>query len=133
MTEEQWLPLEGHPHLFVSDHGRVKSEAYIMETAQGPRKVEEKIRALTKTDYDDKMTVTTRTNGKYQCHSVHRLVAQAFIPNPDNLPNVVHIDGNKTNNHVSNLKWVTRERKNHISQMILLKHSKNSRSWNDSR
>lgn len=37
---------------------------------------------------------------------IHRLVAQTFIPNPNNLPQVDHIDGNKHNNNVSNLRWV---------------------------
>lgn len=40
--------------------------------------------------------------------SLHRLVAQLFIPNPDNLPEVNHLDGNKLNNNDWNLKWCTR-------------------------
>src|SRR5574344_1553652 len=38
---------------------------------------------------------------------IHRLVAKTFIPNPENLPQVDHIDGDKSNNHVSNLRWVS--------------------------
>ncbi|MBC1286901.1 HNH endonuclease [Listeria booriae] len=46
-------------------------------------------------------------NGKQTRYSVHRLVAQTFIPNPDDKREVNHIDGNKMNNHASNLEWVT--------------------------
>ena len=46
-------------------------------------------------------------NGKHYQRKIHRLVAEAFIPNPDNKREVDHIDNNKSNNDVSNLRWVT--------------------------
>lgn len=51
--------------------------------------------------------VSIKINGKPKTQYVHRLVALAFIPNPDNLPQVNHIDGNPGNNNVENLEWCT--------------------------
>ena len=48
-------------------------------------------------------------DGKIKYRMIHRLVAESFIPNPHDLPEVNHIDGNKLNNSASNLEWVTRK------------------------
>lgn len=48
-------------------------------------------------------------NGKCKMYNVHRIVAEVFIPNQYNKPFVNHIDGNKQNNHVKNLEWVTQK------------------------
>ena len=46
-------------------------------------------------------------NGKSKQFFVHRLVAEAYIPNPNNLPQVDHIDNDKNHNHINNLQWIT--------------------------
>ena len=51
--------------------------------------------------------VNMSANGKYRSSSVHRLVAEAFIPNPERLPQVNHKDEDKFNNCVDNLEWCT--------------------------
>lgn len=61
--------------------------------------------------YNGKGYRRVRLHGK--TFKVHRLVAEAFVPNPDNLPYVLHKDGNRENNHYTNLEWSARQ-SNHI-------------------
>ena len=68
--------------------------------------------------------VYVKENGKQKIYLVHRLVAQAFIPNPENKPQVNHIDGNPSNNKIDNLEWVTaRENSVHAYEKIIPKYS----------
>lgn len=55
-------------------------------------------------------------DGKEKNHLIHRLVAEAYIPNPDNLPQVDHIDNDKTHNYVNNLQWITHRDNNRKSK-----------------
>lgn len=61
--------------------------------------------------------------GKYKWFRIHRLVAIAFIPNIENKSSVDHINGDKTDNHVSNLRWVT-HKENHNNPIAIERHRK---------
>lgn len=67
--------------------------------------------------------INFRWNGKQKNKSIHRLVAETFLPNPDNLPYVYHIDGNRLNNKLENLKWVS-EKENRAEAPMLSGYKK---------
>ena len=80
---------------------------------------------------DGYYSIGLRKDGKRFKAKIHRLIAQAFIPNPENKPFVNHIDGNKQNNCIENLEWVTgSENVRHAWQIGLNKSQKGSKHHN---
>ena len=97
--EEIWCPIKGYESIYeVSDKGRVKSVKFGKERILKPRR--------TPQGY---LLVCLCKNGEIKQCLVHRLIAQTFIPNPDNLPQVNHKDEDKENNSVQNLEWCDRK------------------------
>lgn len=116
---EIWKDIIGYEGLYqVSNYGRIKTVARDIVRRNGePLHIKEIIRkAVVKSD--GYVEVHLRKNGKGLSIKVHRLVAEAFIPNPYNLPQVNHIDEDKTNNNVSNLEWCTRDYNMHYGTGI---------------
>ena len=96
---EEWRPIEGfNGDYLISNHGRVRSLKRNGDRVM-PMTIQRK----------GYYAVTFSHKSKAVCRKVHRLVAEAFIPNPKNLPQINHKDGDKLNNNVSNLEWCTAE------------------------
>lgn len=97
---ENWIDVKGYEGIYqVSDKGRIKRLV-------GFRCKEERVLKLGKNKGGYHIVFLSKNN-KRKHYLVHRLVAMSFIENPENKPQVNHIDGCKTNNCLSNLEWNT--------------------------
>lgn len=117
MTEE-WKPISGYDGMYlVSNYGQVKSVVFRNGTT---RRQQDRMMTPTDNGYGYKI-VGLRNGTKKKNHYVHRLVAEAFIPNPYGYPVVDHIDHNRENNRVDNLQWCTQKENVHRSIELMSK------------
>lgn len=115
MKKEVWKKIQGFDYYLVSNYGRVKSlDKYKRCVSRSGKEFTYRVRGKILKPIPRKMNQyltyiqhTIHENGKQRCVHAHRLVAETFIPNPDNKPQVNHIDGDGTNNFIKNLEWVT--------------------------
>lgn len=120
---ELWRPVVGWEGLYeVSSHGRVRSLDRVVEKIEWNGKKYQRLYRgkilsinLMNTGY---CSATLCLDGRCKPIGVHRLVAQAFIPNPDNLPCVNHKDECKSNNHADNLEWCSHYYNNHYKDRM---------------
>jgi hypothetical protein len=102
--EQEWRDIEGYGGIYVGVY-QVSNDGCVRRVKTG--------RVLKPCPHSNGyLTVCLCMDGKRETCNVHRLVAEGFVPNPDNKPEVDHIDRDKQNNRVSNLRWATRSENN---------------------
>jgi hypothetical protein len=114
MTTETWKTVPGHEHLMISDSGLVFVCERISKSIRTRNGIEQTFTSihkarlvpsyLTKTGYKE---IAVQINNKRKKYLVHRLVGLAFINGYDSDLTINHLDGNKQNNHISNLEWIS--------------------------
>ena len=111
-NKEIFKDIKGYPGYQISNQGRlwsIKSQKYLSPFTNN-------------SGY--KMINIIAANGKRKGELIHRLVALAFIDNPEKKPEVNHINRDKTNNSVDNLEWVSHSENNTIGRKAHYKHKK---------
>lgn len=126
---EEWKNIAGFENYEVSNYGNIRSKDRI--SIRRGHEVSLKGKLLKPRFFGGYLRVTlyggSRENVGY--FAVHRLVANAFIPNNDNLPFINHIDENKTNNHADNLEWCTAKYNSNYGTSIARRVS--HQNWQD--
>lgn len=90
----QWKKIEGYENYSVSTNGKVRND-----------KTGRVLKIFS--DKDEYSRVQLYESGEVKTYTIHRLVAEAFVPNPENKPTVDHINRVRTDNRVENLRWAT--------------------------
>lgn len=113
MENEIWKPIKDYEGLYeVSNMGRVRSLDRGNIDSTGRKQHFKGMILKQGKDNSNYLVVVLSKNGKTKTFRVHRLVAEAFIPNPENKPCVDHINTIRTENEVANLRWATYEENN---------------------
>ena len=109
---EKWKDVKGYEGIYkISSKGRLKRLI-------GPLAKKERFLKVADNQSGYKF-YTLCKNGKVKIMYAHRIVAMAFIPNPKNKEEVNHIDGDRSNNNLRNLEWVTRSENHHHRYKVL--------------
>lgn len=121
--KEEWRSVKGYKYYEISNLGRLRSKD---RTVRKNRSYLKKGRLLNPTkDKNGYFTFDLKEDGDHKNVKIHRLVAEAFIPNPHNKPFINHIDNNPSNNRVDNLEWATpKENSEHMSKQGRNKRTK---------
>lgn len=105
MKVEIWKDIVGYEGYYqVSNFGRIKSLSRIIDHKSMGKYISKEKILTQQTNYGYKNVILSK-NGKTKYKKVHRLVAEAFISNPDNLPYINHKNENRNDNSVNNLEW----------------------------
>lgn len=112
IMKEEWRDIKGYEGFYqVSNLGRVKSLERKVRSQYGFRTIPEIIRKPNKNLFGYLMLLLSK-KGVNKPYTIHRLVAETFIPNPDNLPQINHKNEIKTDNRVENLEWCSSQYNN---------------------
>lgn len=112
---ERWKSVKGFEGAYeVSDRGHVRSLARITANSSGGTRLwPARMLSPTPAKKTGYCNLRLHANGESRSTSVHRLVAEAFVPNPQNKPEVNHKDSNRANNHAGNLDWMDESEQQH--------------------